>query len=132
MDLTAVQSDPGDLFNQFWNVTQGMLDHLSQPVAFATAPLTSELETGPNGSGAKSPVSLTRRLPREGSISSDTDLEEPAVSWVSKKLGMGAGGTKKSGYPPPSSLSKHVFDDEFEEEFDPGNVLIIFSKASEY
>ncbi|KAF8487648.1 hypothetical protein JB92DRAFT_3130597 [Gautieria morchelliformis] len=34
------QSDPMDTFNQFWTDLEGMLDNLSQPVAFATAPLT--------------------------------------------------------------------------------------------
>ena len=33
------QSEPGDAFNQFWKIMEGMLDHLSQPVAFATVPL---------------------------------------------------------------------------------------------
>ncbi|PVG02817.1 hypothetical protein CPB86DRAFT_661246, partial [Serendipita vermifera] len=33
--------DPQDPFNQFWNKLEQMLDNLSQPVAFATVPLTS-------------------------------------------------------------------------------------------
>jgi hypothetical protein len=38
--LTYPKSDPMDTFNQFWTDLEGMLDNLSQPVAFATAPLT--------------------------------------------------------------------------------------------
>lgn len=39
MVLGGQRSEPGDAFNQFWNVLQGMLDNIPQPVAFATAPL---------------------------------------------------------------------------------------------
>lgn len=34
-----MQPDPSDPFNHFWHMLEGMLDNLSQPVAFATAPL---------------------------------------------------------------------------------------------
>ncbi|KIJ44149.1 hypothetical protein M422DRAFT_67759 [Sphaerobolus stellatus SS14] len=39
MMLGQQQPEPQDTFNQFWNILEGMLDNLSQPVAFATAPL---------------------------------------------------------------------------------------------
>lgn len=51
---------------------EGMLDNLSQPVAFATAPLAFDL-TDPEAS----PVRDT--LAREGSLSSDTDADDPSA-----------------------------------------------------
>ncbi|KDQ12383.1 hypothetical protein BOTBODRAFT_34683 [Botryobasidium botryosum FD-172 SS1] len=39
------RAEAGDPFNQFWKVLEGMLDNLSQPVAFATAPLTPDKAT---------------------------------------------------------------------------------------
>ncbi|KAG2041966.1 hypothetical protein BDR03DRAFT_932209 [Suillus americanus] len=63
------QSDPGDAFNNFWRIMEGMLDNLSQPVAFATAPLGTEL-----------PPSGKKTLRRDGSSCSDTDIEQPHTS----------------------------------------------------
>lgn len=72
--LTSVsaQSDPGDAFHQFWKATEGMLDYLSRPVAFATAPLAPE-----------DPTSKSRT--RDGSSSSDTDPDDA----ISKKISRG-------------------------------------------
>jgi len=58
--MLGQQSDPGDAFNNFWRTMEGMLDNLSQPVAFATAPLGTE----------------PHAPRREESTSSDTDGEE--------------------------------------------------------
>lgn len=55
---------------------EGMLDNLSQPVAFTTAPLGTE----PN----------LRDIPRHGSSSSDTDRDDPLMTKLSKKLGLGS------------------------------------------
>jgi hypothetical protein len=55
--LTITQVDPQDPFNQFWNKLEQMLDNLSQPVAFATIPLTSSInrpEGSKDASGASS------------------------------------------------------------------------------
>jgi len=70
------RSDPGDAFNQFWDIMQGMLDNLSQPVAFATAPLGQD----------ETPYS--RDLHRDGSLSSDTDIEEGIATRLSRKIGL--------------------------------------------
>lgn len=70
------RSDPGDAFNKFWKIMEGMLDNLSQPVAFTTAPLGTE----PN----------LRDIPRHGSSSSDTDRDDPLMTKLSKKLGLGS------------------------------------------
>ena len=38
--LIQPKSEPGDiLFNQFWKVTTDLLENISQPVAFASAPI---------------------------------------------------------------------------------------------
>ncbi|KAJ7285624.1 hypothetical protein C8J57DRAFT_1496358 [Mycena rebaudengoi] len=82
------RSDPGDAFNQFWNIMQGMLDNLSQPVAFATAPLGAmEYESSANSAG-KTKLSSQTTLRRDGSLSSDTDIEEPMVTRFARRLGM--------------------------------------------
>ncbi|CAK5277774.1 unnamed protein product [Mycena citricolor] len=90
MLLGGQRSDPGDPFNQFWNIMQGMLDNLSQPVAFATAPLGHVESVSSSSKRTK----LASHLPREGSLSSDTDLEEPIVSRFARRLGI-SGDIKK-------------------------------------
>ncbi|KIM60600.1 hypothetical protein SCLCIDRAFT_26481 [Scleroderma citrinum Foug A] len=71
------RSDPGDAFNNFWKIMEGMLDNLSQPVAFTTAPLGMETD----GQGK-------RGLRRDGSSSSDTDREDSLGTKLSRKLGL--------------------------------------------
>lgn len=56
---------------------EGMLDNLSQPVAFTTAPLGTE--TGSSGK---------RGVQRDGSSGSETEREAPLVSKFSRKLGL--------------------------------------------
>ena len=56
---------------------EGLLDNLSQPVAFTTAPLGTE----PSFFGK-------RGLQRDGSSGSETEREEPFVSRFSRKLGL--------------------------------------------
>lgn len=68
------QSEPGDAFNHFWKITEGMLDYLSQPVAFATAPLSP-----PDAEGSGS-----RRRENGGS---DTETEDPISKTLSRGLG---------------------------------------------
>lgn len=51
--LTIPQVDPQDPFNQFWNKLEQMLDNLSQPVAFATIPLTSSINASESQRDAK-------------------------------------------------------------------------------
>lgn len=65
---------------------QGMLDNLSQPVAFATIPLSQDpAEDSPNP--VDRPTSEIRS--DSGNVSSDTDLEEPILSKFSRKIGLG-------------------------------------------
>ncbi|PCH38330.1 hypothetical protein WOLCODRAFT_136176 [Wolfiporia cocos MD-104 SS10] len=69
------RSETTDPFNQFWKITEGMLDYLSQPVAFATAPLA--------------PSSLSSNAQRrDPSSSSDTDFEDPISRGLSRGIGM--------------------------------------------
>ncbi|KAH9854038.1 hypothetical protein C2E23DRAFT_819290 [Lenzites betulinus] len=82
--LLGQRSDPGDAFHQFWKATEGMLDYLSRPVAFATAPLAPEEPPQPSSSprprhGAKT---------RDGSSSSDTDFEDAISRKVSKGISL--------------------------------------------
>lgn len=63
---------------------QGMLDNLSQPVAFATIPLGQESVQSSPTDGHSAP-----ELGRDsGNASSDTDLEEPILSRFSRKIGL--------------------------------------------
>ena len=103
------QSDPGDAFNQFWKILEGMLENLSQPVAFATAPLAV---------GELQPTSA-EALQRNGSVSSDTDLEEPMVRRITRRIGIGRDNSKvktssalsKSQSPASLSVDDEEFDD---------------------
>ena len=61
---------------------QGMLDNLSQPVAFATIPLSQEPDSPTTD---QPPPDLHRD---SGNMSSDTDLEEPILSKFSRKIGL--------------------------------------------
>ncbi|CCM02892.1 uncharacterized protein FIBRA_05006 [Fibroporia radiculosa] len=73
--LLGQRSDSGDPFNQFWKITEGMLDYLSQPVAFATAPLAPTPQ--PQNSSH-----------RDASSGSDTDIEAPVSKTMSRGIGL--------------------------------------------
>nr|GAT61232.1 predicted protein [Mycena chlorophos] len=110
MLLGGQRSDPGDAFNQFWNIMQGMLDNLSQPaVAFASAPL-----------GIPEAKSATAEafVRQDGNLSSDTDLEEPMVARFARRLGMSGDGRRSlSSLKPKASTLREpdIDDDDFEE-----------------
>jgi len=73
--LLGQRSDPGDLlFNQFWKVTTELLENISQPVAFASAPL---------GYQTNSPYPR-----RDTGSSSDTDIDDGLATRLSKKIGL--------------------------------------------
>ena len=77
---------------------QGMLDNLSQPVAFATVPLGHpEIPVSPS-----SPDKIDD-IRRDGSLSSDTDLDEPIFSKFTRRIGMSRKGSKggRSGLSSP-------------------------------
>ncbi|KAJ7721072.1 hypothetical protein DFH07DRAFT_858139 [Mycena maculata] len=117
MLLGGQRSDPGDAFNQFWNIMQGMLDNLSQPVAFATAPLGAP-ESQPPNNVARTKLSSQIMLRRDGSLSSD---EEPMVARFARRLGM-SGDSKKSDR--PSNLNtRTISTPEPDEDFEEGDEL---------
>ncbi|KAJ4488180.1 hypothetical protein J3R30DRAFT_3654492 [Lentinula aciculospora] len=121
MLLAGQRSDPGDAFNQFWNIMQGMLDNLSQPVAFATVPLGMDTTPG------------TLQPRRDSSLSSDTESEEPIVSRLTRKLGMGKSSPATQSNPlsrssKPLISSELDFDDD--DSFDEGSFYVIPSESS--
>jgi hypothetical protein len=63
---------------------QGMLDNLSQPVAFATIPLGPETSKDSSTSDMTAP-----EIRGDGGLSSDTDHDEPIFSKFSRKIGLG-------------------------------------------
>ncbi|KAF8162995.1 hypothetical protein B0H34DRAFT_794745 [Crassisporium funariophilum] len=119
MLLGGQRSDPGDAFNQFWNIMQGMLDNLSQPVAFATAPLGNP-ETSNEPSSSANKIEDHRR--RDGSLSSDTDVDEPIFSKFTRRIGMSREGslTGRAGRSGRNITTKgkqpsHLEDDNLDE-----------------
>jgi hypothetical protein len=96
---------------------QGMLDNLSQPVAFATVPLGHP----------EIPISLsspdkTDDIRRDGSLSSDTDLDEPIFSKFTRRIGISREGSKNdhSGmssrkFPSNDKQPEHEIDGSLEE-----------------
>ncbi|KAF8061512.1 hypothetical protein FPV67DRAFT_283106 [Lyophyllum atratum] len=107
MLLAGQRSDPGDAFNQFWNIMQGMLDNLSQPVAFATVPLgNTELPSG---------VRTPPKPRRDASLSSDTDsTEEPMFSRFTRRIGIARDG-KKAGQRSTLNVATPGAVDDFDE-----------------
>lgn len=96
---------------------QGMLDNLSQPVAFATVPLgNTEL-----GSGTNTPP-LSRR---DASLSSDTDsADEPMLSRFTRRMGMNRP-VKKANRTSTLSAASSSDNDEFDEGiFDEGHCAL--------
>lgn len=83
---------------------QGMLDNLSQPVAFATAPLGTEENILPSGSQTP-----PRQLRRDSSLSSDDD-EHMLSKWTRR---IGFGGPKSK---PKSGSSSFNEDDDLLDE----------------
>jgi cell division protein FtsB len=109
MLLAGQRSDPGDAFNQFWSIMQGMLDNLSQPVAFATVPLNNEENLYPPR------ASPSRSMVRDGGLSSDTEPEEPLVSRMSRKLGFGLGMKSSSSRRTSMGATHSLPEEEFDE-----------------
>ncbi|KAG5645004.1 hypothetical protein DXG03_007281 [Asterophora parasitica] len=87
---------------------QGMLDNLSQPVAFATVPLGN---AEPPASGARTPP-----IPKkDASLSSDTDSAEEAMfSRLTRRIGIGRDG-KKASRKSTLSVATSSGDDDFDE-----------------
>ncbi|OSD02865.1 hypothetical protein PYCCODRAFT_1435151 [Trametes coccinea BRFM310] len=81
--LLGQRSDPGDAFHQFWKATEGMLEYLSRPVAFATAPLAPEEPPQSSPSSSKNGGRT-----RDGNSSSDTDFEDPISRKISKGISL--------------------------------------------
>jgi len=102
---------------------QGMLDNLSQPVAFATVPL-GHPETPIPPALPDKPDDLRR----DGSLSSDTDVDEPIFSKFTRRIGMSREGSKigrsgqnsrnftSNGKQPEIDGRLEEYDDEFFEE----------------
>lgn len=68
---------------------QGMLDNLSQPVAFATVPLGN-----PEAPNELQMDVKPEEIRRDGALSSDTDVDEPIFSKFTRKIGMSREGSK--------------------------------------
>lgn len=99
---------------------QGMLDNLSQPVAFATAPLGKPDAVLPSGTKTP-PVSPHKR--RDGNMSSDTDPDEPIFSRFTRRIGISRDGSSgQLGNASSTSSSKlktssqDAFDDDMFED----------------
>jgi len=131
MVLGGQRSDPGDAFNQFWNVLQGMLDNISQPVAFATAPLgeldnPAELQPKPD---TPPPVHVYGGITgkERAELRHDSTSDETYLSKWSKRIGLGnlRGSTSAS-----SSVHAEDIDDFLEEGGDlSGSFCVVPSGA---
>ncbi|KAG6829989.1 hypothetical protein H0H87_009596, partial [Tephrocybe sp. NHM501043] len=107
MLLAGQRSDPGDAFNQFWNIMQGMLDNLSQPVAFATVPI---------GNTEPPPSVRTPPTPRRDASLSDTDsAEEPMFSRLTRRIGISRDAKNSISRKSTLSAATPGSEDDFEE-----------------
>ncbi|TFL06964.1 hypothetical protein BDV98DRAFT_556994 [Pterulicium gracile] len=113
MLLAGQRSDPGDAFNQFWSIMQGMLDNLSQPVAFATLPLNGEDTSNAYPPTPSPSTSAANIRPTNGN---DENAEGDLVSRMSRRFGLGALGRSPSKPNVNSSKSAVLEEpDEFDE-----------------
>jgi len=106
MLLGGQRSDPGDAFNQFWTIMQGMLDNLSQPVAFATVPLGME-DTRTQSGMAKSTLHK-----KDDDDNTDTEIEEPIFARLSRRIGIGLEALKSPSF---DTYRTPLSSDDFED-----------------
>lgn len=78
---------------------QGMLDNLSQPVAFASVPLGTE--------DTRTPLKST---PHQDD-NSDTEIDEPIFARLSRRIGIGREPSKSSSVGDRGSLLTDDFED---------------------
>ncbi|KAF8590523.1 hypothetical protein K439DRAFT_1403658 [Ramaria rubella] len=114
------QSDPRDTFNQFWRDLEGMLDNLSQPVAFATAPLTHH-RPSQQAQGSHSGVLLvTDRPPRQrqssGSDEIDFHTREPSIVEQSGQVVTNSTTIKAESQSDASDPEEVMADEDFPSE----------------
>jgi hypothetical protein len=90
---------------------QGMLDNLSQPVAFATVPLGNP--EAPN----QSPTDVRGEESRRdgGALSSDTDVDEPIFSKFTRKIGLSREGSKGGR---PGGSSRNISSNSIQSSYD--------------
>jgi hypothetical protein len=92
---------------------QGMLENLSQPVAFATVPLGDAALY----SNQSQTASSSRR---DASFSSDTDPDEPVLTRLTRRIGISRDGRKTAQERTPDSSSYNGDEDLDEDVFDEG------------
>ena len=106
---------------------QGMLDNLSQPVAFATVPL------GVDDTRTQSGMAKPTLQRKDDEDNTDTEIDEPIFARLSRRIGIGREALKSSpaeAYRP--SLSSDDFED-VDELLEKGRVcsnIILFSSSS--
>lgn len=88
-----------------------MLENLSQPVAFATVPLGH-----PETPTSLSPDTIDDLRP-DGSLSSDTDLDEPIFSKFTRRIGMSREASKTGRYGPNGKQPEHASLTQYDEDF---------------
>ncbi|KXN82501.1 hypothetical protein AN958_02352 [Leucoagaricus sp. SymC.cos] len=126
MLLGGQRSEPGDPFNQFWNTMQGMLDTLSSPVAFATAPIGNPdvpdtQNSSPNGSTDlnSKPLPATVSLRRVSSFNSDAEQEEPILTRLGRRIGIASQSIGlRHGHSQKNSQAKALSDVSDDDDFD--------------
>jgi hypothetical protein len=106
---------------------QGMLDNLSQPVAFATVPLGME-DTRTQSGMAKSTLHK-----KDDDDSTDTEIEEPIFARLSRRIGIGLEALKSPSIDTyRTSLSSDDFED-VDELLEKGricrNIILFFIKS---
>jgi hypothetical protein len=99
---------------------QGMLDNLSQPVAFATVPLGDAALY--NDQSQTSPSSR-----RDASFGSDTDPDEPVLTRLTRRIGISRDGRKTARERTPDSSAYKGDEDLDEDVFDEGQPHVYWS-----
>ena len=92
---------------------QGMLENISQPVAFATVPLGDPALCNNQSQTASSSQ-------RDPSFCSDTDPDEPVLTRLTRRIGIGRDVTKTAREHTPDSSSYKGDEDLDEDVFNEG------------
>jgi hypothetical protein len=102
---------------------QGMLDTLSQPVAFATAPLMADGTRSPPGAAKPS----LHHQKKDVDNTSDTEIEESIFAGLSRLVGMSRDSSKQFATNGNPTLSSDDFEDV--DDFLEGMLWVIPSRA---
>jgi len=135
MLLGQQSTDASDAFNTFWKAME-QLDHVAQPLAFATAPLglgdSPKRDLGRNGSYSSDTDTDGSGRARRTFLSGRTKTHSPDSSSPTTIDGANGSGTAKSSHLGQSIIDlRNEFDEIAEEDYDSSDSFCFIPSKSE-